>query len=99
VTLPAGAEILDFLCEPDAWLERIEEGEHVARENSLPFVTEFCVPVCSGMALIRKGQTAEGMASLGRGLAVWEEGGDRCLSPYYKSVLAEASHRRRTDQS
>jgi predicted ATPase len=39
--------------------------------------------------LIRKGQVAEGVALLARGLAVWEEGGGRLNSPYYKSVLAE----------
>ncbi len=39
--------------------------------------------------MIRKGQFAEGMASLKAGLAVWEEGGGRLWSPYLKSVLAE----------
>jgi predicted ATPase len=46
------------------------------------------VPVYSGMGLIRRGQVAEGMASLERSLAVWEEGGGR-LGLCYKSVLAE----------
>jgi predicted ATPase len=61
----------------------------VGRENSPPFVTACLVPLHSGIALIRKGQLAEGTASLARGLAVWEEGGGRVCSPYVKSVLAE----------
>jgi predicted ATPase len=87
--LTVGAEVFDFLREPDEWLKRIEEGNRVGRENSLPFVTNRSVSICSGIALIRKGQIAEGMAPLERGLALWEEGGGRTNSPYYKSVLAE----------
>jgi hypothetical protein len=47
----------------------------VGRENGLPFLTECRVPTFSGIALIRKGQTAEGTALLEKGLAVYEEGG------------------------
>jgi hypothetical protein len=87
--LTIGAEVFDYLREPEQWLKRIEEGDRVARENSLPFLTECLVPLGSGIALIRKGRTAEGMALLERGLTVWEEGGGRVHSPYLKSVLAE----------
>jgi predicted ATPase len=87
--LTFGAHVFDHLREPDEWLKRIEEGDRVGRENSLPVLTEICVPVSLGPALIRKGQTAEGMASLERGIAVWEAGGGRTNSPYWKSVLAE----------
>jgi hypothetical protein len=38
----------------------------MARENSLPFLTETLVPSCSGVALIEKRQVAEGMGSLER---------------------------------
>jgi predicted ATPase len=61
----------------------------VARENSLPFLTESLVPICSGGALIRKGQVAEGIGSLKRGHAAWEAGGGRQGTPQAKSVLAE----------
>jgi predicted ATPase len=87
--LTTGAEVFDYLREPDELLKRVAEADRVARENSLPFVTECLVPNHSGIALIRKDQTAEGMASLERGLAVWEKGGGRVSSPYLKSVLAE----------
>jgi predicted ATPase len=91
--LTVGAALFDYLGEPDEWLKRIEEAGRVACENSLPFFMECVVPIWSGMALIRKGQTAEGIASLERGLVVWKgvwkEGGGRVASPHYKSVLAE----------
>jgi hypothetical protein len=92
--LTIGAALFDHLGEPDEWLKRIEEGDRVARENSLPFLTESLVPGCSGRALIRKGQVAEGMALLERGRAVWEAGGGRQGAPSTKSVLAEGMAQR-----
>jgi predicted ATPase len=83
------AQVFDHLGEPDKALKRIKEADRVGRENSLPFVTECLVPMNSGIALIRKGRVADGMALLERGLAVWEESGGRAASPYMKSVLAE----------
>jgi predicted ATPase len=87
--LTFGAHVFDHLREPDAWLKRIDEADRVGRENSVPILTEICVPVSSGPALIRKGRVAEGIAVLERGVAVWEEGGGRVYSPYLKSVLAD----------
>jgi predicted ATPase len=87
--LSFGAQVLDYLGEPDEWLKRIEEGDRVGRENSLPAVTECLVPGASGPALIRKGQTVEGTALLERGIAFWEAAGGRTAIPYWKSVLAE----------
>ena len=87
--LTGGSEIFDLLGEPDEMLKRVAEADRVGRENSLPFVTDCLVDTWSGMGLIRRGQVAEGIASLERGLAVWEKGGGRVCSPYLKSVLAE----------
>jgi tetratricopeptide (TPR) repeat protein len=73
--------IFDYIGDPGELSKRIEEGDRVARDNSLPFLTECLVPMFSGIALIRKGQTVEGMASAKRGLAVWEAGGGRRAVP------------------
>jgi hypothetical protein len=87
--LTVGAGVFDFLREPDEWLKRIEEGDRVARENSLPFLTESVVPMCSGAALIRKSQVAEGIGLLKRPGAAWAAGGGRQGAPHMKSSLAE----------
>jgi class 3 adenylate cyclase/predicted ATPase len=92
--LTVGAVLFDYLGEPDEWLKRIDEGDRVARENSLPFLTESVVPSCSGAALIRKGQVAEGMALVERGRAIWVAGGGRQGCPSLKSVLAEGRAQR-----
>ena len=92
--LTMGAGVFDFLREPDELLKRAEEANRVGRENSLPFVTQCLVPISSGIALIRRGQVAERMASLAKGLAVWEEGGGQVHAPYFKSALAEGMTQR-----
>jgi class 3 adenylate cyclase/tetratricopeptide (TPR) repeat protein len=86
--LTVGAQLFDYLGEPDEWLKRIEEADRVGRENGLPFLTECWVRSFSGIALIGKDQVTEGMALLESGLAFWEESGGRLNSPYRKSVLA-----------
>src|SRR5262249_7485351 len=87
--LTAGAEVFDFLGESDEWLKRIEEADRVGRENSLAYVIACLVPANAGIALIREGLLADGMALLERGLAVWEQGGGRGRNTYGKTVLAE----------
>jgi hypothetical protein len=87
--LTVGVEVFDYLREPDEMVKRIEEGDRLGRENSLPFVTECLAPQNFGTALIRRGQTAKGLPLLQRAMASWEDGGGRVGNPYWKSVLAE----------
>jgi predicted ATPase len=94
VALTAGAQVFDYLREPDEVLKRAEEADRVGREHSLPFVTECLVPFISGTALIRRGEVAEGMALLRRGLAIWKAGGSPANFPYFKSVLADGMAQR-----
>ena len=86
--LTMGATVLDPLGRPDELLKRVEEAERLGREHSLPVLTAFLGPCHSGIALIRKGQFAEGVASLKAGLAVWGASGGR-TGIHFKLVLAE----------
>jgi hypothetical protein len=81
--------VLDHLGEPDEWLKRCAGAERLGRENSLPIFANLFAPLYSGVALIRKGRLTEGITSLKAGLGVWEAGGERLGTPYFKSVLAE----------
>jgi tetratricopeptide (TPR) repeat protein len=87
--LTIGADVFDFLREPDEALKRLKGADRVGRENSLPILTKCLVPIRSGIALIRKGEVAEGTALLESGLADWEGGRGRSGNPYFKSVMAE----------
>ncbi|MBV8870522.1 MAG: hypothetical protein JOY65_14070, partial [Acetobacteraceae bacterium] len=86
--LTLGTSVFNYLSQPDEVLRRAEEAERLGRDNRLPFVTGALVPIHSGIALIRRGQVSEGIASLRAGLAFWEATGGRSDTPYHKSVLA-----------
>jgi class 3 adenylate cyclase/predicted ATPase len=88
--LTIGARVFDHLGEPDEQLKRVEEAQRLGREHSLPVLTTIMGPIYSGIALIRKGEFADGISSLKAGLALWEASGGRISRPYLKSVLAEA---------
>ncbi|MGH6630448.1 MAG: hypothetical protein ACREB3_12015, partial [Burkholderiales bacterium] len=56
---------------------------------SLPVLWALMAPVGYGVALIREGKVAEGVAPLKAGLTVWDASGGKCRSPYIKAVWAE----------
>jgi class 3 adenylate cyclase len=87
--LTVGTTVFDHRGEPEEMLKRTAEAERLGRENSLPFLSALIGPAWSGIGLIRKGQVAEGIASLESGIAAWWEVGGRAATPYWRSVLAE----------
>ena len=87
--LTAGTFVFEHLREHEEQLNCGAEAERLGREHSLPLLTECAVPIWSGTALIHKGQAAEGIALLEKGLAFWEAGIGRAATPYFRSVLAE----------
>jgi predicted ATPase len=87
--LTNGAFDFDHFGGREEQLNRAAEAERLGREHSLPFLTECEAPLSSGIALIRKGRTAEGMALLEKGLAFWEAGVGPAGRPYMRTVLAE----------
>ncbi|HKQ24697.1 MAG TPA: AAA family ATPase [Burkholderiales bacterium] len=87
--LSIGAEAFDFRCEPEALRRRVEEMDRLGRENNMPVLWALLAPIGYGVALIREGKPAEGIAALKAGLTVWDAGGGKARSPYLKAVLAE----------
>jgi class 3 adenylate cyclase len=87
--LMIGAGAFDYRCEPEAHRKRVEEAERLGREHSLPVFWAFFAPIYYGIALIREGRAAHGIAPLKAGLAVWDTSGGKVWSPYVKAVLAE----------
>ena len=75
--LTFGAQVFDYLREPDELLKRAEEADRAGSRKQPALRDGVLGAPCSGIALIRKGQIAEGVALLERGLAVWEQGGGR----------------------
>jgi class 3 adenylate cyclase/tetratricopeptide (TPR) repeat protein len=88
--LTTGAHEFDQRCTPDDLHKRAEECERLGRENSLPVLWALRAPVSYGLALIREGKTAEGIAPLKAGITFWEANGGKVRSPTMSAFLAEA---------
>ena len=87
--LTTGADVFDYRCEPEQLRTRAVECEQIGRDNSLPVLWALMAPISYGVALIREGKAAEGVATLKAALAVWDASGGKARSPYLKAVLAE----------
>ncbi len=87
--LSFGADVFDYRHEPEELRMRAEECERLGRENSMPVMWALMAPIRCGIALVREGKLAEGIAPLKAGLTVWDAAGGGVHSPYLKAVLAE----------
>ena len=88
--LTTGAHEFDHRFTHEDLRKRAEECERLGRENSLPVLWAMLAPISYGLALIREGKPAEGIAPLKAGIAVWEASGGKVRSPTWKAFLAEA---------
>jgi predicted ATPase len=88
--LTLGAYTFDYRCETEPLLERIHEADRVAREQSIPFLSEVQIPMAEGLAWLRSGQLREAISCLRRGIEHWNARGGHIRIPYVKSALAEA---------
>ena len=59
-------------------------------ENSLPVLWAVRAPLSYGLALIRKGDVAEGIAPIKAGIALWKSSGGKTRGPTMNAFLAEA---------
>jgi predicted ATPase len=87
--LSYGTDLFHLRGEPERQRKSLDECDRLGRENSLPVMWALMTPIRYGMAFIREGKAAEGIAPLKAGLAFWDEIGGKIYSPYHTSVLAE----------
>ena len=88
--LRTGAHVYDHRYGHEDLRKRAEEIEQLGRENSLPVLWARLAPVAHGLALIREGKVAEGIARLKTGIAFWDPSGRSFRSPALTALLAEA---------
>jgi tetratricopeptide (TPR) repeat protein len=88
--LTLGAYAFDYRREPERLLERVSEAERLAREHSIPFLSEVQIPMAEGLARLRRGELSESISSLRRGIENWNGRGGHIRIPYVKCALAEA---------
>ncbi len=88
--LTIGAHEFDHRFTQADLRKRAEECERLGRENSLPVLWAQRAPIVYGMALIREGRPAEGIAPIKAGIAFFEANGGKVRMPVQKAFLAEA---------
>ena len=88
--LTTGVHEFDYSREHQDIYKRAEECERLGRENSLPVLWAVRAPLSYGLALIRKGDVAEGIAPIKAGIALWKSSGGKTRGPTMNAFLAEA---------
>jgi predicted ATPase len=87
--LSVGAHEFDHRFTYEALRKRAEECERLGRENSLPVLWALLAPFSYGLALIREGKIAEGIARLKAGIAFFEATGGKTHNPTWNAFSAE----------
>ena len=85
------AYVFAYRREPDPFLDRVGEADHLAREQGLAFIHEVSVPQASGIAALLNRRPAEAIVLLRRGIDSWTKTGGNVRIPLIKSALAVAT--------
>jgi class 3 adenylate cyclase/tetratricopeptide (TPR) repeat protein len=88
--LTFSAYVFAYRREPERFLERLAEADHLAREQGLAFIHEVSVPQAKGVASLQKYRPGEAVAWLRQGIDRWVETGGNVRVPLLKSALAVA---------
>jgi class 3 adenylate cyclase len=89
--LTFSAYVFAYRGEPDRFLDRLGEADHLAREQGLAFIHEVSVPQASGIAALLNHHSAEAVALLRQGIERWTKTGGNVRIPLVKSALAVAT--------
>jgi ATP/maltotriose-dependent transcriptional regulator MalT len=86
--LTTGAQVFDFLGEPEELLKRLQEAERLGREKSMSYFLEIAATAFRSGAY-PDWPTRRRDGSARDGIAAWEGAGGGLTGPYFKTVLAE----------
>jgi class 3 adenylate cyclase/tetratricopeptide (TPR) repeat protein len=88
--LTLGAQLFDFLNEPDELLRRTEEAERIGREYGIPLLGEILAEIGRSIAWLRAGRHDEGVVQLRHGVSRLKSTGHRIWIWYLQALEAEA---------
>ncbi len=88
--LTLGAQVFEFLRDPDALLHRTEEAEFTSKKHGIPLLGEIMAEISRGVAWLRGGRLAEGLPQLDRGIERLMQTGHRIWIWYLQALRAEA---------
>lgn len=88
--LTLGAQVFDFLHEPDELMRRAEEADSVGRRFGVSLFFEVMAEISRGIAWLRAGRHAESALRLDRAIARLAATGHRIWIGYLRALQAEA---------
>ena len=88
--LTLGAQLFDFLRDPDALLKRTEEAERISKEHGIALLGEIMAEISRGVAWLRAGRLSEAVTQLDRGTERLMQTGHRIWIWYLSALRAEA---------
>ena len=88
--LTLGAQVFEFLREPDALLHRTEEAELTSKKHGIPLLGEIMAEISRGVAWLRAGRLIEGLPQLDHGIERLMQTGHRIWIWYLHALRAEA---------
>ncbi len=87
--LTLGAQVFDFLGEPDELLRRTDEAERIGREHGVPLLNEVMAEISRGIGWLRAGRIDESIAQLGKAIRRIQATGHRIWIWYLQGLQAE----------
>jgi tetratricopeptide (TPR) repeat protein len=88
--LTFSAYVFAYRREPEHFLGRVSEADHLAREQGLAYIYEVAVPQARGLAELQNGRPREAISLLRQGIERWTKIGGHVRVPFVKAALAEA---------
>lgn len=89
-SLTLGAQVFDFLGEPDELLARAEEADSVGRRFGVSLFFEVMAEISRGIAWLRAGRHADSAMRLDRAITRLAATGHRIWIAYLRALQAEA---------
>lgn len=88
--LTLGAQVFDYLGEPDELLKRTEEAERVCRIHGVALLGEIMAEISRGIVSLRAGRPAEAAGQLDRAIGRLAATGHRIWVRYLRGLQGEA---------
>ena len=87
--LTLGAQVFDYLCEPEELLRRTEEAERISRAHGVALLGEIMVEISRGIVSLRAGRAAESVGQLDKAIGRLTSTGHRVWVRYLRALQGE----------
>jgi tetratricopeptide (TPR) repeat protein len=87
--LTLGAQVFDYLGEPEELLRRTEEAERVCRAHGVALLGEIMAEISRGIVSLRAGRAADGVIELDKAISRLEATGHRIWIRYLRGLQGE----------